>query len=208
MTQKQDREIEIKYVLPSEATLARFMEDARSLRFPGLQAKQLGGPFNRNDTYYDTEKLDLLRGGKCFRVGGKSERMVRITFKEGTANSYERVEIQDNLTSAQADSALQNAHPSRAFDAFHESVGYKPLVPKLRVYKMFYSLWINDCEIIFGYTVFAGRRGAMERIDLEIEAKGKATVETVKQVGAILAPRFNLILDMRSKYEVGMALVG
>lgn len=67
---------------------------------------------------------------------------------------------------------------------------------------------IEDCEVAFGHTVFAGNRGAVERIDLEIEAKGKATAETVEQVGTILAPRFNLVLDMRSKYEVGMALVG
>lgn len=204
----QDREIEKKYVVPSEEDLARLMENARSLQFPGLQATNFNGPFNRNDTYYDTDDLELLCTGCCLRAGARSDRNIRITFKERTADERERIEIQDVLTPVRARAALEGAYYSRAIDKPQEKIGFKKISAKLRVYKMFHSIRINDCEVVFGHTVFAGRRGAMERIDLEIEAKDGTTVETVEQVGAALAPRFNLVLDMRSKYEVGMALVG
>lgn len=208
MTQKQDREIEKKYVMPSETDLARFMEDARSLRFPGLRANNFNGPLNRNDAYYDTDDFAILLTGRCLRAGARSDRSIRITFKEKTADERERIEIQDVLTPVRARAALEGAYYSRAIDKLQKKIGFKKISAKLRVYKTFHSINLNDCEVVFGYTVFAGRRGAMERIDLEIEARGKATVETVEQVGAILAPRFSLVLDMRSKYEVGMALVG
>lgn len=208
MAQNQDREIEKKYIVPSEIELEKFLNDARALRFSGLTSKRFNGPFNKNDTYYDTENLMLLRTGRCLRLGGKSETSAKITFKEGTDDPRERVEIADVLKMADALAALEVAFPSRAIAALHERIGYKPILPKLRVYKMFYRIMLNGCEVIFGHTAFAGRRGAVERIDLEIEAQGEATVETVERVGAMLTPKFNLILDMRSKYEVGMALVG
>ncbi len=202
------REIELKYIVPSEAELNRLISDARALHFPGLKAAWFYGPFNRNDTYYDTDDLALLRAGRCFRMGGKSARETRISFKEETGDPKERIEITDCLKAKDALAALDIAYPSAAMDALNEATGYRPVRPTLRVYKMLYAVTINTCEVVFGYVVYAGPNGAVERLDLEIEERYDKIPGVSETVGRVLAPRYNLKLNMRSKYRIGMELVG
>ncbi len=204
----KDREIERKYVIPSEKTLEQIMNDARDLNFPGLAAAWFLGPFNINDTYYDTEDLMLLRSGRCFRAGGRAGREAKITFKEKTEKPEERIEIADTLKMKDLSAALNGAFPSRAVRALRKRIGRRAIFPKLRVYKMFHSVMIYACEVVFGHTVYAGPAGAIERLDLEIEEFLKAYPGISKIVGDSLALRYDLTPDMRSKYEVGMELVG
>lgn len=204
----KDKEVELKYVIPDEKMLDKIKKDAMRLKFPGLAASWFSGPLNRNDVYFDTKELHLLRTGRCFRFGGKSGQEARITFKEETARQEERIEIEDVLETRDALAALRTDFPSRAVSAMRKVVGSRQIYPVLRVYKMFYRIIINTCEVVFGHTVYAGPAGAVERLDLEIEEKLERSPGASKQVEAILAPRYNLVKDMRSKYKTGMALVG
>lgn len=205
----QDKEIELKYVIPNEKMFEKIRKDAIRLKFPGMVAAWFAGPINRNDVYYDTKDLKLFRTNRCFRFGGKSGQEARIAFKEETSRPEVRVEIEDTFEMKDALAALQANFPSRAVSVMRKVVGSKPIHPTLRVYKMFYRVFVDSCEVVFGHTVYAGLRGAIERLDLEIEETQEKTFPGVsKHVGAILAPRYGLILDMRSKYKTGMALVG
>lgn len=203
-------ECELKYVVPGERQLLLLNVDAFNLRIPGLQVEDYSGPFARSDFYYDTMDLALLKNGWVFRLGPREDGVARITFKNKTDDPRERVEISDLLPVKEARAAIyQTSSPlAPAIAALRDKIGFERLFPRLRVYKLFYSAHINGCEVVFGHTVFAGERGSFERIDLEVEAKGEATVKTIEEVGEVLSSRYALTLDMRSKYEVGMALVG
>lgn len=204
----KDRETELKYLVPSETVLERLMKDARALNFPGLAADRFSGPFGRNDTYYDTENLTLLRAGRCFRMGGVSAGFARISFKEKTDDPETRIEIEAEVEYKDIPKALQGKIRPRPVAALRKIIGKREIRPKLRVYKLLYGLTVNTCKVTFGHVVYAGPSGSCELLDLEIEERLTSLPETSKQVAAILAPRYGLALDMRSKYEMGMALVG
>lgn len=202
-------ELELKYVIPSEGMLLLVEVDAFHKIIPGLSVESFSGPFARSDIYYDTMDSALLKNGCVFRMGPREDGFMRITFKNKTDDPRERVEISDRLTLIEARAAIyKNSNVPPTIAALRAQIGLEPLFPYLRVYKLFNSAHINGCEVVFGHTVFAGERGAFERLDLEIEAKGDATLATIEEVGAIFCPRYRLALDMRSKYEVGMEKVG
>lgn len=208
-TMSRNFETEMKYLFPTEEALARFMEDARALLFvAGLKAGNLSGPFNRNHTYYDTENLDLLHAGRCFRVGAGAEGFARLTFKEKTKDPRIRVEISNDQDIKTLPDALSGHLRSRAVKALRKVIGKKEITSKLRVYKILNVIMIGACEVSFGYVVFSGPGGAVQMLDLEIEEKPGSEAGVSETVGKILAPRYGLAMDMRSKYEMGMALVG
>lgn len=204
----KDRETEIKYVIPGEKTLMKILSDAQTGSVAGLLVRQCPGPLSKAHIYYDTEYLDLFSAGKIFRVSAASGNTVRLTWKEQTKNPLTRIEIQDNLNPAQFRKALSSERSSRAIDALRKAIGENSLLPALRVYKLLYKLIFRNCEITFGYTVYAGGRGAKERIDLEVEAKNKTAARTVLRIGELLSAHYGLKPDMRSKYEVGLKTVG
>lgn len=204
----KDRETEIKYVVPNEDILAKILSGARNRSIADLRIKQCLGPLSRTHVYYDTKTLDLFHAGRSFRVSAASEETTRLTFKEVTESALTRVEIQDDLSLLQFQRALNSEYPSRAIGALRKAIGDDPILPVLRVYKLLYKLICTDCEIVFGHNAYAGGRGAKERIDLEVEAKGKATAKTIVRIGKMLATQYGLRPDMRSKYEVGLEIVG
>lgn len=205
----KDREIELKYVIPFENILTLIEVDAFNRHVPGLSVESFSGPFGRSDYYLDTADLALLKSGCCFRFGPRENDFARLTFKKKTADPAERIEISDRLPVAEARASIyKKSDLPTSIAALREQIGHEPVFLQLRVYKLFNSAYIQGCEVVFGHTVFAGGRGAFERLDLEIEAKGEADFQTIKTVGEILSARYRLSLDMRSKYEVGMERVG
>lgn len=204
----KDLEIEKKYVIPDEETLWRIRNDVIHRAIPGVRIEKVGGPAIRFDVYYDTADNLLLESGMSFRMGLKSDREARLTFKAPTGRLHTRREIEDFLPPAEAELCLAGKLRSRATDALREVVGPEAkILPRLKVAKYFWGFEGRGWECVYGFILYAGFRGALERLDLEVEAKREKTAR-IERIGDALKRRYGLKEDPRSKYEVGMREVG
>lgn len=205
---KNDLEIEKKYIIHDEETFLKIKEEASRLAIPGLKATKFAGPLIRHDTYYDTAANALLGQSMAFRMGLKSANEARLTFKAPTNHEHTRREIEESLSPASAERRLRGKENCRVIAALREVIGAEPIFPRLRVSKLFWALDGRDWFLVFGFVTYAGARGALERFDLEVEAKREGDAQLVEKVGGLLRDRYRLREDPRSKYEVGMTEVG
>ncbi|TAK05187.1 CYTH domain-containing protein [Patescibacteria group bacterium] len=205
-------EIEVKLAIPDRAGFDTILAAAEARAIPGLEISTFVGPLVRYDFYFDTPDRKLLAAGMLLRVGIASSERAKLTVKKNTDDRRTRTEIEEVMPPAEAMDAVRWKKLAKPMDLVREAVGEVPMTEQIRVSKVFWALHgIRDGGVwnaTFGSSTFIGPRGTAERYDLEVEAEEGATAETVEAVAKIIGRHFSLMPVERSKYQIGLELVG
>lgn len=205
-------EIEVKLGIPDRAALDRIRTAAEARAIPGLDISTFIGPLVRYDFYFDSADLKLFAAGMLLRVGIASSERAKLTVKKNTDDRRTRTEVEEVLPPTEAMDAVRWKKLAKPMDLVREAVGEVRLEEQVRVSKVFWALHgIREDGVwnaTFGSSVFIGPRGTAERYDLEVEAEEGATAETVEAVAKIIAEHFGLKREEKSKYQIGLELVG
>lgn len=205
-------EVEVKLGIQDRAMFDTILAAAETRNIPGLEISTFIGPLVRYDVYFDTADKKLFATNSLLRVGIASSERAKLTVKTPTDDPHTRNELEEVLTPTEAFDAVRWQKLAKPMDTVRTLLGEVPLVEQLRISKYFYALHgIRDGGVwnaTFGSSVFIGPRGTAERFDLEVEAEEGATAATVETVADLIGKHFDLKRGDRSKYQIGMQLVG
>ncbi len=165
-------------------------------------------------TYYDTEDLALCKAGIAFRIRRENEQAV-ATLKWGgkvEGGLHMRGELNVNVDEEYAKNpTLSIFKGSEIYDAIEEAAGDKPLSSLLEAnctrkqMRVDTGKSINVVSLDVGEIVTAKGTAPISELEVELYSGDK---EDMIALGRELATKYNLVEGAKSKFQVGLELLG
>ncbi len=204
---EKDQEIELKLAVLDPDEIDRIIADEflLSLSVRPWQTERLVS------TYYDTEQHGLMDKHLTFRIRANGKGY-EATVKGGgkiVGGLHERQEWNVPLKTASADIEIFAA--TGIGDQLREIVNGEPLLPLFTTDFMRQSLLVDYGTSVIEVAVDQGEIAAGDQteslLEMELELKSGVSIDLII-LGALLANRFKLRQEGRSKYQRGLGMVG
>jgi triphosphatase len=203
----KDQEIELKLALLDSSDLDKVTADSflLSLAVTKWQKAHLVS------TYYDTKQQSLMNHRMTFRIRSTDHR-IEATVKAGgnsTGGLHERQEWNVPIEAAVADDKIFAA--TTVGESLRAAVNGSVLLPLFttnfirKILLVKYEASLIEVAVDQGQVIVGDLSAPI--LEMELELKSGTPLDLIR-LGAILAERFKLRLEQRSKYQRGLCLAG
>ncbi len=204
-------EIELKYLVDSKETIEKIFSDGYLCEIKDQKTEE---ELEIYAVYFDTEDRRLYREGIAFRVRKEGEKLVATLKWNGSSEEgmHKREEInvpvsdETKLTTPD----IQIFNQSEMCGVLEELVGERKLMPIMNMFftrrqmRVDTGKSINEISVDVGMIVCGEKTEPISELEVELYSGDE---EDMKTLGALIADKYDLISEDKSKYKRGLELL-
>ena len=208
-------EIELKYYVEEPIARERILKDRHLAE---IKEKDSDEEINMDAVYYDTAEMDLCRAKIAFRVRRENGKPVATLKWDGreAASAEEGLHVRGELNLPVNEAFMQAPDlsvfkGSDVYERIEEAAGGKALREIMRVecvrrqFMVDTGKSIDAISLDLGRIVAAGRQAPVAELEIELYAGDR---DDMIALGRELAAKYNLKPGDKSKFQVGLELMG
>lgn len=204
-------EIELKFLVEEQIARDKILQDSH------LQEMTQEGSYEEIEmdaTYFDTEALDLCKRNMALRVRFENGKPVATLKWGGSSDSGLHIRGELNVPLDEEDASepsLEIFRGSDIFDEIMEAAGGKRLRPLMQMQCLRKQIMVDTGKSISAVSLDVGEivtsNGNADISELEVELYSGDRDDMI-ELGRELAAKYNLKEGSKSKFQVGLELLG